>query len=147
MGINNQNSFLELEIVWKDEHMFELKVTASNGRYTGTTEVYDTSEALTAFAKSLLGYSSNSEMLVHETGKKDGYAYFAMLFYPFNSFGYIGLLINMEENAATDYRENEKDKLKLEIIVEPSAIDNFQRQLLRLATEQNGKATLYGRKN
>jgi hypothetical protein len=127
--------------------MFELKVTASNGRYSGITEFYDTSDTLIAFAHSLHGYLNNSSALVYEAGKKDSYAYFSMLIYPLNSSGYIGLLINMEENVATDYRGNEKDKLKSEIIVEPSAIDNFQRQLLRLATEQNGKAILYGRNN
>ena len=41
MDSNNPNSFLELEIIWKDEHMLELKVTATNGRYFGTTEVYE----------------------------------------------------------------------------------------------------------
>ena len=126
MDSNNPNSFLELEITWKDEHMLELKVTATNGRYFGTTEVYDTSEALIAFAKSLHRYSNISNALFYEAGKKDGHAYFAMLFYPLNSAGYIGLLVNLEENVPTEYRENEKDKLKLEIVVEPSAIDNFQ---------------------
>ena len=108
MGNDNQISFLELEIVWRDEHMLELKVIASNGRYSGITEVYDTSEALIAFVKSLHGYSNDSNMLVHEAGEKDGYAYFAMLFYPLNNSGHVGLLINLEENTPTKYRENEK---------------------------------------
>ena len=40
-----------------------------------------------------------------------------------------------------------KNKLNLEIIVEPSAIDDFQMQLLRLATDQKGTSILYGKKN
>ena len=53
-------------------------------------------------------------------------------------------LENIEENVATEYRANEKDKLKLELIVEPSAIDIFQKELHRMAKTENGRASLVG---
>lgn len=143
--MGNQKSLLELEIVWKDNDMFELKVFASNGRYTGTTEVYDTSESVARFAKSLVGFPPiDSKSLIHEAGEKDSYSYFSMTFYCIDNSGHIGVQIELEENVATVYREEEKDKIKLEIIVVPSCIDKFQKELLQLATTQKGIATLYG---
>ena len=67
-----------------------------------------------------------------------------MRFYCIDTEGHIGVEINLEENVSTAYRKEEKDKLKLEIIVVPSAIDNFQKELLRLAINEDGIATLYG---
>ena len=143
--MENQKSFLELQIVWKDDDIFELKVLASNGRYTGTTEVYDTSDSLANFAKSLVGFpTADTKTLIHEAGQKDSYSYFSMTFYCIDNSGHIGVKIELEENVATNYREEEKDKIKLEIIVVPSGIDKFQKQLLELATTQKGIATLFG---
>lgn len=141
----NTKSFLELKIVWKDDDIFEVKVLASNGRYSGTTEFYDTSDSLANFAKSLAGYPTvNTKTLKHEAGQKDGYAYFSMTFYCIDNSGHIGVQIELEESVGTNYRKEEKDKIKLEVIVVPSGIDKFQKELLQIATTQNGTATLYG---
>lgn len=147
MDIESRKSFLELKVIWRDDDMFELKVTASNGRYFGTTEIYDTSDSLTNFAKSLIGYPADNKELLHEAGQKNSYAYFGMKFYCIDNAGHVGVQVNLEENVATQYRKEEKDKLTLEILVEPNAIDNFQKQLLQLAIKQDGTATLYGRDN
>ena len=37
-----EERFLKLKVIWKDDDMFELQVTANNGRYSGKTEVYET---------------------------------------------------------------------------------------------------------
>jgi len=143
--MDKQQSFLELKVVWKDDDMFELKVHGSNRRFSGTTEVYDTSESLENFAKSLFGYpTSENKTLIHEAGQKDSYSYFGMSFYCIDKSGHIGVLVELEENVSTSYRQEEKSKIKLEIIVVPSGIDNFQKQLLQLAITQEGTATLYG---
>ncbi|HTE32268.1 MAG TPA: hypothetical protein VK666_17930 [Chryseolinea sp.] len=145
MDGDNRKSLLELKVIWKDDHMFQLRVTATNGRYSGTTEVYDTSVSLANFAKSLLGYPKDEQVLFHNAGQTDGYSYFEMRFYCIDNAGHVGVQVSLEEYNST--RPEEKDKLKLEIIVEPSAIDNFQRELLQLAVNENGIARLYGRNN
>ena len=147
MDKEKQKSYLELQVVWKDDDMFELKVTASNGRYFGITEVYDTTESLLNFAYLLIDFPNDNREIIHETGFKDGYAYFSMNFYCIDNSGHIGVEIYLEDNVATEFRHEEKNKLKLEIIVEPSAIDNFQKELSQLATTQKGIAILYGRDN
>jgi hypothetical protein len=145
MDFDNRKSYLELKLIWKDDDMFELQVTASNGRYFGITEVYETSESLGDFANLLFGFPKDNSTLFHEMGAKDSYAYFSMKYYCIDNAGHLGIELNLEENVETEFRNEEKDKLKLEIIVEPSSIDNFQRELKQLATNQEGKATLFGR--
>ncbi len=147
MEKNNLTSFLELQVIWKDPDMFELKVSASNGRYSGITEVYNTTESLFKFAQSLNDVSNNNKKVFYEAGIKDEYAFFSMAFYRINNFGHVGVEINLEDNVATEFRPEEKSKLKLEIIVESYAIDNFQKELSHLAINQNGMAILYGRDN
>lgn len=142
--MQDDKSFLEIKVIWKDEYMFEVKITSSNGRYSGTTEVYDTSDSLLNFSKSLSGFPKENEISFYEIGEKNAYAYFSMKLYCIDSAGHIGVLINLEESVATEYRAEEKDKLSLEILTEPNAIDNFQKELLHLAEKQEGMAILYG---
>lgn len=147
MNLNNRKSFLELKSIWKDEHMFELKVTVSNNMFSGTTEVYDQYESISDFAKKLIDYPKGNKILFYEAGKKNSYSYFSMKYYPINNIGHIGAEINIESNVSTVYRPEEKYKLKLEIVVELSAIDNFQKELFNLAKNEEGNAILFGSDN
>jgi hypothetical protein len=136
--------FLKFEVVWKDEHMFEIKVSADNGRYSGTTEVYETKESLLPFAHSLEGFLNGSKKLSHSCGERNSYAFFQVKFYPVDTGSVVGVHITLEENVATEYREEEKDKLTMELIVEPNAIDIFQKELVSLAINEEGSAELIG---
>jgi hypothetical protein len=70
-----------------------------------------------------------------------------MRFYKIDSAGHIGVEIMLEENVSTQYRLEEKDKLKVELIVVPSAIDDFQKELLNMAKTEEGVSILYGQYN
>lgn len=147
MTAENRKSFLELRVIWKDDEMFELKVTASNIQFLGSTDVYEQSESLSSFASTLKDFPNNNKTLFHEAGQKDSYAYFSMKYYSIGKSGQIGVEINLESNVATEFRQEEKNKVKLEIIVEPSAIDNFHKELLHLAKYEEGTAILFGNDN
>lgn len=147
MDTDNIKSFLQLKVIWKDEDMIEIEVCASNIDFTGKTEVYESPNSLYAFALKLVDYPKGDLKLFYEMGKKDGYSYFSMHFYPIDNIGKVGVEVNIESNVNTVYRSEEKNKIKLELIVEPSAIDNFQRELYRLANIKEGFAILYGRDN
>ena len=147
MTLNNRKSFLELKSIWKDDDIFKLKVTVSDNVFAGETEVYDQFECISDFAKELIGYPKDDKILFYEAGEKESYAYFSMKYYPIDNGGHIGVEINIESNVTTIYRPEEKNKLKVEIIVEPSAIDNFQNELYNLAKNENGLAILFGSDN
>jgi len=143
----NSKSFLDLKVIWKDDEMFELEIKASNGRYTGTTNVYDTKESLSSFAELLKGYPKDNSVLFYEAGQKDNkdsYAYFSMKYYCIDNAGHVGVQINLEENVSTEHRPEEKDKVFLEILVEPASIDRFQKDLFDLANKEEGQAILLG---
>ncbi|GEM66338.1 hypothetical protein SF1_43200 [Sphingobacterium faecium NBRC 15299] len=70
-----------------------------------------------------------------------------MKYYSIGKSGYIGVEVNLESNVSTEYRQEEKNKIKLEIIVEPNAIDNFQKELFNIASREEGVATLPGTNN
>jgi hypothetical protein len=142
--MNNQGKYLRLEVIWKDEDMFELNIQANNGRYSGTTEVYDVSDSLIDFANELSGFPFGKDEISYSCGEKDSYAYFEMKFYKIGPTGKCGVLIIMEENVATEYRKEEKDKISLELIAEPNAIDVFQKELKSLAEKEEGVAELKG---
>lgn len=147
MTFNNRKSFLELKSIWKDEHMFELKITVSNTVFLGVTEVYDQYERISNFAKELVDYPRDKNVLFYEAGEKDSYSYFSMKYYPVDHNGHIGVEINIESNVSTVYRPEEKNKLKLEIVVEPNAVDDFQKALVNLARNEDGIAILFGSDN
>ena len=134
--------FLKLEVIWKDDDMFELQISVNNGRYSGQTEVYETKDSLLPFANSLKSFPNGKEVLTHNCGEKDSYAYFEMKFYQIGSTGIVGLQVSLEENVATEYRAEEKDKLVMELIVEPNAIDKFHNELVNLAKTEEGIAEL-----
>lgn len=134
--------FLKLEVIWKDDDMFELQISVDNGRFSGRTEVYETKDSLLPFAIRLKGYPKGLESLIHSCGEKGGYAYFEMKFYQIDSTGIVGVHISIEENVTTEYRKEEKSNLKLELIVEPNAIDKFQKELVNLAQTEQGIAEL-----
>ena len=127
--------FLKFEVVWKDEHMFEIEVSADNGRYSGTTRVYDTKESLLPFAQSLEGFPTGDSKLNYECGEKDNNPFFHVSFYLANTESVVGVQITLEE---------EKDKLVMDLIVEPNSIDIFQKELIQLANNEEGTAELIG---
>ncbi|WP_109437041.1 hypothetical protein [Aquimarina sp. AU119] len=137
----NENN-LKFEVIWKDEDMFEMRISANNGRYSGITEVYEVSESLLGFVTELNGFPFGKEKVTHSCGEKDSYAYFEMEFYKIGPTGKCGVLITMEENVSTEYRKEEKDKLSMELIIEPNAIDIFCRELKSLAVKEDGIAEL-----
>jgi hypothetical protein len=134
--------YLRLEVIWKDNDMFELQISANNGRYSGITEVYETAESLLGFLNKMSGFPFEKDKVTHFCGEKGSYAYFGMDFYKIDLNGKCGLLITMEENVETEYRKEEKDKLSMELIVEPNSIDNFCQELKTLAEREEGTAEL-----
>jgi hypothetical protein len=139
-------SFLKLEVVWKDNEMFQLGITASNGQFSGTTKVYEQRHPLYKFAYSLVGFpkTKNDSILFYEAGQKDGCEYFSMRFYTIDDMGHLGVQVTLERDVPTMYRIEEKDKLTLEILTEPGLLDRFVRSLLTLAANEKGQAILEG---
>ncbi|WP_106524624.1 hypothetical protein [Taibaiella chishuiensis] len=90
MSLYGPGSFFKLQVSWKDADMLELAVSASNGRYTGYTEVYDTEGSLYHLAEGLAAFPGKEQVLVYEAGLKAGYAFCGLKFYLVHPAGSIG---------------------------------------------------------
>jgi hypothetical protein len=137
---------LRLEVIWKDPDMIELRVDANNGRFSGWTNVYDVSDDLYEFAVKLNGLPRLKERLIYKCGDINDTSFFKMEYYPINESGRIGVFVSLNNGESAEYRfENAPiEKLELELIVEPNAIDNFQKELIHLAKSESGVAELKG---
>ncbi len=142
--MSTKDKYLKLEVIWKDEYMFELKVTANNGRYSGITQVYETKEPLLNFANSLNEFPKYDKELIHSCGVKDTNDYFEMKFYQIDPTGKVGVLIILRETLPVENRTEVKSKLEMELIVFPAAIDKFIIELKHLANNEEGEAELFG---
>lgn len=140
-----ENKF-NLEIIWKDEDMIEVKAQASNGRYCGVTIVYTTKAALKQMGEKLKGFPENTEdKYEYSAGNKDSYALLSMKFYTIDKAGHTATQICMEDNVSTEYRPEEKNKIQLEMQFEPAQLQIFVDQLLVMAKEENGSSELKGK--
>jgi hypothetical protein len=143
--MGDTKEFLKLKVIWTDDDMLELQVTAFNGHFLGTTEVYDTDERLSQFADSLIGFPKTTDStLTHEAGERDSYSFFSMKFYTIDSAGHLGVQVSIESNVPTKFRPEEKDKLTMELKTEPSCVDTFIKSLVTLVKNRDGEAILNG---
>ena len=102
MTVDIKKSYVELTVIRKDSDMFEMNLTASNGDFKGSTQVYDQFITLADFATQLTHFPKTSKILFYEAGVKDSYAYYSMRFYTLGVSGIICVEINIESNVATE---------------------------------------------
>ncbi len=135
---------LEIQVIWKDEYMIELGITACNGFYRGSTKVYANGDDLVDFGNSLIDFPKTREqVLVFEAGKQDGYAYFSMRLYRIDALGHTAMQIKLDDET-TGERPEARDKVQLELMFEPAALDVFREQLVQVGRTRAGKAVLLG---
>jgi len=135
-------NFLQLEVVWKDEHMLELEVTVSNNGFRGVDRGYDTGGHLKALAKQLEGFPRDDQSIFYEIKGSMGTGNLSFLFYPNSPNGIVGVKVHLESEGTNNCQNS---SLSLELLVEPSAIDIFQKYLGTLAANQQGIAKLIAR--
>lgn len=140
----NENSkpFLELNVIWNDHEIIELRVKASNGSFSGKTEVYEIPECLNDFAEKLANYTKSPETLLYKPSIRTGFQFFSMKYYFIDNIEKFGIEINIESQS--ECFQDAKEYVKFEFFVEQSAIDNFQKELHLLAKKENGIARLIG---
>lgn len=139
------DSRLVFRIVWKDEDVIELDVWASNGRYSGQTRIYATSDELEEMSRNLPRFPKDVSAKYEQTfGEKGGVSCVSLKFYCFNKAGHAAVQVYMEDQVPTDYREEEKNKVELEIKCEAASIDEFSRQLNEMGKRREGTAVLPG---
>lgn len=66
------NTGIKFEVIWLDEHIVEVRVTASNGRFAGTADCYSAHDGIPRLAAAVRGFPvSNTDRREMEIGTLD----------------------------------------------------------------------------
>ncbi|TRW22636.1 hypothetical protein FMM05_17305 [Flavobacterium zepuense] len=141
MNIQTGICFLAFEVIWKDADILELQIKASNGRYMGTVEIYDTYESLINFEKSLTGYCIGSNTY-YRSEPYNQKSKCTMKFRAPDNAGLVGVEVILEENTLFNDEDKPNNTVSLQLIAELNAIDNFAIELGKLIYGREGIAIL-----
>ncbi len=134
---------LEIEIIWKDSDLLEIRTGATNRRYCGITELYTNKTQLLEFANKLKVFpEKTSDIVIFEAGDEMSYAFVSIRFYCTDGLGHTAAQIIMEENVGNDFRPEEKSKVSFELECSIGQIESFSQQLIKLAKNLEGIAKL-----
>lgn len=142
----NLKSFLKIKGYLYYDDIIELEVRGSNVNFSGYTSLYVTDSMLLELSEKLIDFPKNEKEVFCEFGEQPTKSpYFCVKFYPYSSLSHIGVQIIIETSVLSN--DIDKNRAQFEIIVEPSAIDNFRRAIMTLSNKKYGEAILYGRDN
>jgi len=160
MTINNPE--LTFEIIYQDEHLLQVEVKASNGRYAGVTTFYTQPDGkeLIEFGEKLSGFPKEkgqtigqefgftqkelNELKEHDLGLKTVMSYVGLKFFCIDKIGHSAVdVILLEDNYWTE-REEARGEASFELRFDPASLDQFVQELSNVGVCKEGKATLRG---
>lgn len=140
-------SQLTIQAMWEDDGLLTIDSHAASWGFIGKTQVYTTYEALGKWANDLgalpLAAGQNVEF---QAGERDSYAYLGVMIFVLDSVGHCVCRVAFESNSTHTWES--KNKLEIEIRIEPNAIDRFVVELRAIVdTKSQGEACLLGADN
>lgn len=137
-------SQLTIQALWEDDGLLTIDSHAASWGFVGKTQVYSNYEALEKWAKDLAALPLVAGQSVgFQAGQRNSYAYLGVTISVLDSAGHCQCRVALESNA-THTRES-KNKLEVEILIEPNAIDRFVTGLMAIIqTKNRGEACLLG---
>jgi hypothetical protein len=133
---------LKLEVVWKDEHMQELRLSAANTNFAGQVSFYVSHDEPAVLAKHLEGFPNNEDdVREYELGGANlpGYGGARIRLYCKDWSGHLALQITIYKNPL------DKDCVEsatVRLLSEPSAIDRFVDELKSMQANVGDVAAL-----
>jgi hypothetical protein len=134
---------VRLEYQYHDVDLVELKVTAWNGRFGGTTKLWVAQDELAEVAGIIEGFprshSDRREIVLGAFGPKFAGGAMSIGFSCIDQAGHSRLQIMIESD---DQGLPEPESVKLISPFEPAALDRFVEEMKRLSSNLQGCATL-----
>ena len=135
---------VSLEIIWFDQDLIEVIFRCSNGRYSGSAEIYLNHGALCDLAKTLQGFPSELNDSRHvELGTFDQHyadGGVKMDLRCSDSKGHPVVEIQLRGDGCRAFGELES--VALRIPIEPAAVDSFVQQLIAMDGTAGASASL-----
>ena len=137
-------SQLTIQALWEDDGLLTIDSHAASWGFVGKTQVYTTCEALEKWAKELAGLPLIAGQSVgFQAGERNSYAYLGVTISVLDSVGHCQCRVAFESNSVHTWES--KNKLEVEILTEPNAIDRFVAGIMAIVrTKNQGEAFLLG---
>jgi hypothetical protein len=117
---------------------------ASRG-FTGASQVYTTANALQELCSRLRHFPKGAaQSLEFHLGTPDGYGYLSVAFSDLDARGRWACQVRLESNYVPMYGPGSKNRIDVDMRVEPNAIDRFVFDLQKLLNSKPGQAVLEG---
>jgi len=135
----------QFEIIYKDVHLLEIRISAWNGSFGGTADVYVGIDQLKETAAKLqrfpLDPSDVREVTFGGFGSKSAGGAVSMRFYCADRAGHT----YVDSKIESDYDSAGKaQSVIMTLTIEPAAVDSFVEELGQLGANQAGQAHLKG---
>ncbi len=136
---------LTIEVIWFDDHMVELRLSASSANFSGKTTFYAALDAPADFAERIDGFPrSTSDTREYKFGQA-------------NLSGYGGAIISLRCKDATGHllakislystpsdRRSDAESAVVQLNLTPATIDAFVEELRKMRVQVGHKAMLQG---
>lgn len=135
--------FLEFEVVWSDEDLQEVVVSASSGLFSGQVNVYGGPNELESVAESLQGFpASPTDRREIHLGQDDlsGYGTAKLSVYCTDSTGHLAVEVSMRAFPASLSLRQESAVVVVPAVV--GDLDRFVEQLRRVNNQVGAHAAL-----
>jgi hypothetical protein len=145
MPTKNVKPNLNFEHIWEDDLMIELRVSASDGLFSGVTRIYTSWGSLNEFSNRLRGFPRTTSDIVEDAnGEIGGYSYFRLVFRCITAAGHPIVEVEMEQNQADARPGDIRGRAKLGFRIDGIAVDRFVAQLQAMVDSKTGSALLEG---
>jgi hypothetical protein len=135
----------QFEIIYKDVHLLQIRISAWNGSFGGTADVYvgldQLQETATKLQRFPLDPSDVREVTFGGFGPKSAGGGVTMRFYSADRAGHTYVDSKIESGYAS---AGKAQSVTMTVPIEPAALDSFVKELSQLGADQAGQAYLRG---
>ena len=136
---------LTIELVWEDNDLEELLISAHNGRYSGTASVYFAQGDTQLLANLIRGFpKATSQEETFSGGNETDYPFAKLVFRCADGAGHPTVRVALAETTYHNGRPFADNRAQLELSFEPTALDDFCCELDLVAQRKNKRAVLRG---
>jgi hypothetical protein len=128
-----------------DDGMITAAVDVASRGFRGVSQVYTTIGALEELSSQLRLFPQGpTQSLEFHFGMPNSYGYFSLALSILHPTGRCACRVQLESNYLPSYGPGSKNRVKVDMGVEPSAIDRFVFDLQSLINNKLGQAALEG---
>ena len=130
---------LEIISVWEDDDLFEVKVFASNGEFSGGAKCYAQRKELMELALALEGFPKSIGQQVNYIEESENFSFFTLVFSCSSSWK-VNVRIKIAHIVTYTNAPKVHNVVEFDMAIEPAAIDTFVSSLKVLAGAEIGAA-------